>query len=277
MTREELFKQSIAAFQSQNVLVWKVKRIYTSSGYCYIIKQSSRETVATFHYNNYVEQTLETGRLIMHDGSITSREKLYLDEVVEYEGMHFGITSTGNWNETMKQWSYSCQAALNLNSSTFLITSEDEINQKLGYSSFSFLFSAPWDFPFLPGFCSSETNQKCILANVNSSTSITPIYFIKDFKNQICSDSIELYFINLTTQEVSNQMYKLQEYTLSPEAKFGIRNTPSIIQKSLVQVSMNWTALIYAAELEIFYNMYLEEVDSTPEISKILFKNMASI
>lgn len=278
MTREALLKASITEFEDRknNALFWDCKRILTDSGYCYIIKQKSRLVSAAIHYNRSFETDEAVGKYENNDFALNTREELNYHGLLEYKGMHFAISSAGNYNETMGQYHYQGSGAFKPISDTFLITSEEEIGSKIGVDCIPIFirFGKSIGIPTLPSyFEATYSNKQYVLVSCENIDTQTPVYVKKGEYLQRKQDNVTLSLVNFTTSEAMKYIDLLQQESLKPTPEFGFASLPDLKEKTIHQMSFDWKALSYTSEFQIHYAISSQN-DKTDIIIRDVFFDM---
>lgn len=255
MTKEYLLRASIAEFEDRknNALFWDCDRIFTSSGYCYIIKKKSKAISCALHYNRSFETDENIGKYENNDITINTREDLGFLGLIEYKGLYCAFSAQGNWNETMAQYHYVGAGAFEPISSKFLITSEKEVEEKIGVDSMPIFMNLDFGVPIVPAYYQAVSMKKYVMVSTEYEGDITPIYAADKSYNQIKADNIKLTFVNFNTHDAMEFLHKLQEMSFGENAEFGFLTTPGLSAKQTYQISFNWKALVYESEFKINY------------------------
>lgn len=273
MTREALLKASITEFEDRknNALFWDCKRIITQSGYCYIIKKSSRPISCAFHYNRSFETDESVGKYENNDFTLNTREELNYHGIIEYKGMFFAISSVGNYNETMGQYHYQGSGAFKPISDQFLITSEEEINNKIGVDCIPIFvkFGESQNIPTLPSYYEAAySNKQYVLVSCENISTLTPIKTENKEYVQRKLDNVTLALINFDTFSAMQFIDKLQQESLKNDASFGFASLPDLKEKTIHQMSFDWKALSYTSEFQIHY-----AITSANEEKSVIIRN----
>lgn len=258
MTKEELLKASIDEFRDKkdNALFWTCERIYTNSGYCYILKKESRKISCALHYNRYFETDENIGKYENNDMTITTREDLGFNGIIEYKGIYCAFNRQGNWNATMGQYHYVGIGAFTPISNQFLITDLQEIETKIGVNSMPLFMNLNFkDVVIMPAYYAANSLKKYVMVNTEPLKDLTGIIMQDEYYQQIKCDNVKLTFVNFKTNEAMEFLNNLQNLSLSENASFGFLSLPTLITKDTYQVSFNWKALAYESEFKINYNL----------------------
>lgn len=285
MTRDVLLKASVNEFKDNqiNAKIWKTRRVFTKSGYCYILKQKSRPLSAALHYNRSFETSEEIGKYENNDVLINTRDELTFGDIIEYKNMNFALVSQGNWNATMRQWHYIATGAFAPIESQFLIVDEKEVNESIGASSLPIFLSLELGFLVIPSYFDAQTyfaekQKKYIMVDTEFEQVLNPVYLDEAaFYNQRHVENVKFSFVNLSTAEAMRAIKTLQEASLSPEAEFGFMSLPSLKQQSVFQTSFEWKSLTYLSEFKINYNLKArgdEEISRIKEVMYTMLKEM---
>lgn len=281
MTKEYLLKASIAEFEDHknNALLWDCDRIFTSSGYCYILKKSSKPVSCAIHYNRTFETDENIGKYENNDVAINTREELGFQGVIEYKGMHFAFNSQGNWNETMAQYHYSGSGGFGPIQNTFLVTDIAEVEKKIGADSMPIFMDLEFGVPIVPAYYQADSMKRYVMVHTEYVGDLTPVR--PDLKSYVQHkrDTIKLAFVNFTTHDAMHFLNRLQELSLSPKSNFGFLTIPGLKSKDTYQISFNWKALVYESEFDINYCLkgdYNTE-KTLVRIREAFFKAIASI
>lgn len=271
MTREALLKASIKEFEDniKNANVYKCKRIYTDSGYVYLIKDkhTKKSISCAIHWNASFEVNENIGKYESNDVSINTREKLDFDCIIEYNDLLIALTSQDDYNATMGQWHYFGTAAFSPISDRFFITSEEEIELNIGINSLSYLLPLDLGFPLVPSYYSAQNKKQYIMIDIEESISLTPVYQKGDELVQYKQDSVRFAFVNLDTYEAMSCIKKLQDYSLQPDVYgFALNDNLNLRDENVYQKSFNWKSLTYVSDFKI--NYYLKA--KTPEIQMVI-------
>lgn len=267
MTREALLRSSITEFEDkvQNCLVWDIERVYTSTGFCYIIKKDSSSISAALHYDMRMEQAEFVGRYETNTIQITTRTELPKDCIITYKGLTIAINEMGYYNETMGQWHYVGNDIIKPISDEFLITDRGEISHEIGVNSYKILSQLEFDYPIVPSFYAPlETQKSYVVLDISGGEGITPIFERDNKLWQYKNDRIRLSFVNIETPMALKFLKDLQDYSLSPNHAFGINSINTLVDETLYQRSFNWRALTYT--MEVVVNYYLEGYTNAPQL-----------
>lgn len=279
MTREDLLKASVGEFKDNqiNAKIWKSKRIFTKSGYCYVLKQKSKPISAALHYNRSFETSEEFGKYENNDWLINTREELTFGDIIEYKNMNFALVSQGNWNATMRQWHYNATGAFSPIESQFLIVNEKDVEESIGASSLPIFLTLKLDFPTIPSYFDAQTYfaeklKKYIMVDTEFEQVLHPIHLDEEaFYNQRCVENVKISLVNLNTSEAMKVVKTLQEASLLPEAGFGFMSLPSLKQQSVFQTSFEWKSLTYLCEFKINYNLRARSDEEITHIKEVVY------
>lgn len=279
MTREELLRASIEEFRDhqENALFWTCERIFTSSGYCYILLRESRPISCAIHFNRSFESDENIGKYENNDMQINTREELDFGGVIEYKGLFCALVSQGNWNATMGQFHYMGAGSFGPISKLFLITNEEEVNKKIGVDSMPIFMNLEFGVPIVPSYYMAESQKSYVMVDVSYEGDITPIVSTRESYEQIKVDSVKLTFVNFTTHDAMKFLERLQNLSLSQEAEFGFLSTPGLQAKHTYQISFNWKALVYESSFRINYCLrgYYEKEKDIIRIREAFFKSLS--
>lgn len=280
MTREALLKASIKEFEdsSDNALVWTCRRLFNNSGYCYIIKQESHPFSCALHYNISFDTSEEIGKYSNIEVAINTREQIPFESLIEYKGMHFAITSQGNYNETMKQWHYRGVGSFDPIFNQFLIFSEDEIDSNLGVNSMAILLGLQKDYPFVPSYFEAQSVKKYVMIDVERGENLGGSIKLKVDKLALhLSDNVKLTFVNFTRDECIAELFRIQQASLMPDSKFGLMSSPTLENKYIYQLAFNWKSLTYVSEFTINYYAQSSTEESVKHIKEALFEALEAL
>lgn len=273
MTREALLKASIAEFEDnkQNCLLWEIERVYTSSGFCYIIKKNSTKISGALHYDFDLNLDDSIGRYETNKILFTTRTELPSDCLITYKGLTIAIKEMGFYNETMGQWHYMGNDVIKAISDEFLITDIAEIKNNIGVNSYKILSQLALSYPIVPSFYApQESDKSYVVLDITTGQGITP-FINRDSKiKHLKIDDIKLSFVNIDTDNALKFMYDLQEFSKYPDTQFGINAINTFIDEKIYQESFNWRALNYTMSMRV--NYYLEaDIDAPTFIKSILY------
>lgn len=278
MTREELLKASIEEFRDyqENALFWSCERIFTSSGYCYILLKESKPISCAIHYNRSFESDEYIGKYESNDMQINTREDLGFDGIIEYRGLFCALVSQGNWNATMGQYHYLGTGSFGPINKQFLITSESEVNKKIGVDSMPLFMNLEFGVPIVPSYYQAESQTSYVMVDVDYEGDMTPIVATRQSYEQIKVDNVRLTFVNFTTHDAMKFLERLQNLSLSSEASFGFLTIPGLQAKHTYQISFNWKALVYESTFKINYCLrgYYESEKDIIRIREAFFKTL---
>lgn len=284
MTKEYLLAQSVKEFEDkkENALLWSIDRIYTKTGYCYIVKKQSTPISCAFHFANSFTQDETLGKYQTADIVLNTRTKLGFDGIITYKDLVVAFTNSGNYNETMGQWHYFGVGAFNQITNRFLILDEKEIDANLGVNSTEIFLNLEKDYPIVPHYFEAKSDEKYILFEAREMggayrTGSTLGFGADNYLNYHKVDSISLTFVNFNRDEAMSEMYRIQQESLKPDTQFGI-NTPFDIRNiELYQIAFNWRALAYSCDFVINYYISKSVTDKLPIIKEAIFKSLAKL
>lgn len=282
MTREALLKASINEFKDnvKNAYVFNCKRIVTSSGYVYLIKDinTRKEISCAIHWNASFESDDKIGKRETNDVSINTREKIDFDSLVEYNGLTIAIVSQDDYNNTMGQWHYNGIASLPINN-RFLVTTDEEIITEIGINSMSLFMALDLGYPLIPSFYSAQNKAKFIMIDIQDSHALTPMYRNESEILQYRTDRVRMSFINFSTLEAMECIEKLENYTIN-EAKqvgFAINDILNLRDDNIYQKSFDWKSLTYVTEFNVNYYLKANSKRKQILIKEALFNAMGSL
>lgn len=284
MTKAYLLSQSVKEFEDkqENALFWEVDKIYTKSGYLYLVKKNSRPISCALHFASGFQQDSILGKYETADILINTREELGFEGVITYKGFTIAFTNAGNYNETMGQWHYIGVGAFSPISNRFFITDEKEVNSNLGINSTETILSLQKDYPIVPHFFQAKTEEKYILfeAFEDGTQRVGSMldFDTTDDKMRLHRiDDIKLTFVNFTRDEAMAEMYRIQQESLKPDTKFGIMSEFKIKNDELYQMAFNWRVLAYSCAFTINYYITQSEKGLLPRIRQIVYNSIARI
>lgn len=283
MTKSYLLSQSVKEFEDkqENALFWQVDKIYTKSGYLYLVKKQSHPISCALHFASGFNQDSILGKYETADILINTREELGFEGVITYKGFTIAFTNAGNYNETMGQWHYVGVGAFSPISNRFFITDEKEVDNNLGVNSTETILSLQKDYPIVPHFFQAKTEEKYILfeafedgtQSVGSALGFDTNNFMRLHK----IDDIKLTFINFTRDEAMDEMYRIQQESLKPDTKFGIMSEFKIKNDEIYQMAFNWRGLAYSCAFTINYYLTKSKKDNLARIRKFVYNSLARI
>lgn len=284
MTKEYLLRQSIKEFEDnkENAMLWTIDRVYTKSGYCYIIKKSSTPISCAFHFANSFTQDATLGKYETADIILNTRTELGFDGIITYKDLIVAFTNSGNYNETMGQWHYFGVGAFNQISNKFLILDEKEIDNNLGVNSTEIFLNLQGDYPIVPHYFEAKTDKKYILFDASEAgdaygTGSTLGYDENKIMKYHKVDDVSLTFVNFNRDEVMSELYRIQQESLKPETQFGINTTFDIRNIELYQIAFNWRALAYTCDFTINYYITQSYAEKLKVIKDAIFKSLATL
>lgn len=278
MTREELLKASIEEFRDlqENALFWTCERIFTSSGYCYILLKESRPISCAIHFNRSFESDENIGKYESNDMQINTREDLGFEGVIEYKGLFCALVSQGNWNATMGQYHYQGTGSFGPINRQFLITNEQEVNKKIGVDSMPIFMNLEFGVPIVPSYYMAKSQTSYVMVDVEYEGDITPILSTRKSYEQIKVDNVKLTFVNFSTHDAMKFLDRLQNLSLSQNPTFGFLTTPGLQAQHVYQISFNWKALVYESSFKINYCLrgYYENEKAIIRIREAFFESL---
>lgn len=274
MTKEALLKASIAEFRDKtnNAIAYKFKRVYTKQGYAYLVidKARGKKISCAIHIDTIKHESSNKGITPSSSGFLSTRTELALDEVVIYKDFYIFPTQYRDYNETMKQWGYSCNTIPN-----DLVKALDELTQIYGASCYDKISNLPnWEIlPHFDTLIAEDYSEGVVLLKIeNSESKSIPKARNKKIK-QLKQDDIVFTCINKDRNAVLKLVKDLQDYSLS-SANFGIISTPTLIDFDEVFIEASLKSIISQVRVRISYNLETE-IDSTDRaISKVFYKIM---
>lgn len=283
MTKEYLMKASIEEFRDKknNALFWTCDRYFTSSGFCYIIKKKSRPISCALHYNRTFETDENIGRFESNDVMINTREELEFPGLIEYKDIWCALASQGNWNETMGQFHYNAAGSFGPILNKFLVTSEEEIEEKIGVDSMPIFMTLPFkgEIPIVPAYFEASSLKRYVMVDVDYEGDVTPIKETEKRYEQLKVDRVKLTFVNFNTFDAMEFLKQLQDLSLSSETNFGLLDIPGLKAKQTYQISFNWKSLSYESEFRINYCLSadFERKNGIMSIKKAFFDMLQAI
>lgn len=278
MTREELLKASIEEFRDlqENALFWTCERIFTSSGYCYILLKESRPISCAIHFNRSFESDENIGKYESNDMQINTREDLGFEGIIEYKGLFCALVSQGNWNATMGQYHYQGTGSFGPINKQFLITNEQEVNKKIGVDSMPIFMNLEFGVPIVPSYYMAKSQNSYVMVDVEYEGDITPILSTRKSYEQIKVDNVKLTFVNFSTHDAMKFLDRLQNLSLSQNPTFGFLTIPGLQARHVYQISFNWKALVYESSFKINYCLrgYYENEKAIIRIREAFFESL---
>lgn len=283
MTKSYLLSQSVKEFEDkiENALFWEVDKIYTKSGYLYLVKKNSRPISCALHFASGFNQDSILGKYETADIYINTREELGFEGVITYKGFTIAFTNAGNYNETMGQWHYIGVGAFSPISNRFFVTSENEVNSNLGINSTEIILSLAKDYPIVPHFFQAKTEEKYILFEAfEDGTQRVGSMLDYDAEPRMRLhkiDEIKLTFINFTRDEAMAEMYRIQEESLKPDTQFGIMSEFKIKNDEVYQIAFNWRGLAYSCSFVINYYITQSKKGALAKIREVVYNSIAKL
>lgn len=278
MTRKNLLDRSIKEFEDkkQNALFWTCDKIFTKSGYLYIVKKESRPISCAFHYAKSFETSEEIGKYENVEIALNTYEELGFEGVVEYNGLNVAFSSQGNYNDTMQIWHYKGVGTFDVISNQFMVMSADEINNNLGVNSMEIMLNLQKDYPFVPSYFEAKSEKKYVMVDIDSSEDIGGA-LKKDGKYKLHkSDEVKLTFVNFTRDEALQELFRIQENSLKPDTQFGLMTSPTLENRYLYQIAFNWKSLTYISSFKI--NYYIKSnATYDPAIKDVIFEALETL
>lgn len=283
MTKSYLLSQSVKEFEDkqENALFWEVDKIYTKSGYLYLVKKKSRPISCALHFASGFNQDSTLGKYETADIYINTREELGFEGVITYKGFTIAFTNAGNYNESMGQWHYIGVGAFSPISNRFFIVDEREVDDNLGVNSTEIILGLQKDYPIVPHFFQAKTEEKFILfeAFEDGTQRVGSMlgFGVDNIMRIHKIDDIKLTFINFTRDEAMDEMYRIQQESLKPDTKFGIMSEFKIKNDELYQMAFNWRLLAYSCVFTINYYLEKSKRDVLPRIREFVYNSIAKL
>lgn len=273
----DLLKASVQEFKDkkENALFWTIDRVYTTSGYSYLIKKKSKPISCAFHFAHSFEQDSILGKYETADIAINTNDELGFDGIITYKDLIVAFTGSGNYNEEMKMWHYFGVGAFNPINKQFLVLSEKEINDNLGVNSTEIILDLADKYPIVPHFFEAKSDKKYIIFEADENSPIdvgSCIDYDADGKLRLHKiDDVTLTFVNFTRNEAMQELYRIQKESLKPETKFGIMSEMLLRNEEVYQIAFNWRSLAYSCDFTINYYALESEKNKVPKIKKIVY------
>lgn len=283
MTAREILAASKNRFEDklEKALVWTCKRVYTKSGFCYLVKQESREISCAIHFSKNYEANDAVGKLENVEVALNTFEKIdFFNEIVTYKDLIIGVSSHGNYNENMKMWHYKCVGSYTPISNQFLVTSEEDILENLGADATEIMLALAAEYPFIPShfYAGEKTKYVMVRCEDNSdSLNLTMTKDEEDFYIQRKIDSVTFSFVNLTRDEALKEYKRILDESLKPEAKFGVLKVGQLKNNVVYQTSFSWKSNTYEANIEVFYFLRGTIAEESPKILDIIYEQLEAM
>lgn len=281
MTRKNLLNRSIKEFEDnvQNALYWECDKVFTDSGYLYIVKKTSRPICCAFHFAKSFETSDEIGKYENVEIALNTKEELGFDGVVEYNGLTVAFASQGNYNETMGIWHYKGVGTFEPISNRFMVTSEDEISNNLGVNSMEIFLELKDKYPMVPSYFEAKSEKQYIMVDVDNATDAEIGGALKkDGKYMLHkADDIKLTFVNFTRDEAMAELYRIQESSLKPNSKFGLMSTPTFENRYTYQIAFNWKSLTYISNFRVNYYIKSSTESAEKYIKNVIYKQLEAL
>lgn len=283
MNASDLLQASVQEFRDkkENALFWEVDKVYTKSGYLYIIKKKSKPISCALHFAHSFEQDDVLGKYETADITINTREELGFDGIITYKDLVIAFTDSGNYNEEMKMWHYIGVGAFDPINKQFLILDEKEISDNLGVNSTEIILNLADKYPIVPHFFEAKSEEKYILfepSEENQKRVGTSMdYDIDNVMRFHKIDDIRLTFVNFTRDEAMQEIYRIQNKSLEPQAQFGIMSEFKIKNTEIYQIAFNWRTLAYVCEFTINYYITQSYAANLPKIKKTIFSSLMKL
>lgn len=283
MTREALLKASIDEFEDKKNNAWLIpcKRVGTKSGYEYLLKdtKNKKKISCAIHYNRNWESSEVIGKYENNEVSINTREEIPYGSIIEYKDFVIGVTSVGNWNETMAQFHYKCVGGFTPITRKFLITSEEEIEEDLGVNSYEVVLSS-WggNYPIFPAHLDAGSKVKYITVEIENDSDLIPPH--ENIEGKVVSskiDNVTLHFINFTRSECLRHLSYIQQLSLMPDAEFGFIENFTLSSATVYQISFDWKSLAYKATCKINYSLETVDIEKLQTIKELIFENLKAV
>lgn len=296
MTKQDLLKASIREFEDKknNALLWKCKRVFTTSGYAYLVKQTSTPISCAFHFAKTFETSEEIGKYENVEIALNTRQQIPFDDcVITYapeglgEELCVALLSQGNYNETMGQWHYRGVGTFGVISHRFLVADESEISDNLGVNSMQIILELQADYPYVPSYFEAKSEKQYVMVDVEEQGVMGGILAPqiatsadgtqKQKLTQWKRDAVKLTFVNFTRDEALKELNRVMQSSLSKETQFGFCTTPNLSNKYLYQMAFNWKSLTYISEFEINYLLRESASETAKRVLQIIYKALETI
>lgn len=279
----ELLKASVNEFKDkkENALFWEVDRIYTKSGYAYLVKKKSTPISCALHFANSFQQDSTLGRYETADIAINTNTQLGFDGIITYKDLIIAFTGSGNYNEEMKMWHYFGAGSFSPINKQFLVLSEKEIDNNLGVNSTEIILDLAKDYPIVPHFFEAKTDKKYIIFQADENSPIEVGSCIDYDQNNSLRlhkvDDVTLTFVNFTRNEAMAELYRIQQESLKPDTKFGIMSEMLLKNDEIYQIAFNWRALAYTCDFTINYYAVESKDNHVAKIKKVIYSFLGEL
>lgn len=291
MTREYLLKQSIKEFQdySNKALLVPMTRVINKQGFTYLVldKEKARELSCAIHFNREYTITEEIGRL--HTTSnidLSTREPLDIQNSLliyknkdtinkrsdtatknEPVDMYIFAKSFDGYNETMKQYMYSCEALTCDKEGTL-----HELHDVYGHSSFDVL-SELENHIVLPFYADVEPFvDKCAILRIDPSSqeTLSMRRLVDGRYKQLMKDSVQFTLLHYSRYEAMQFLRDLENLSLTKQ-KFGFASTPRVSEFEDLHEASALRGMAIKIEVDISYCLNVESNDTEKRIAKAYF------
>lgn len=283
MTKNDLLQASINEFRDrkENALFWTCDKVYTDSGFLYIIKKNSKPISCALHFAHGFESNSILGKYETADILINTVEDLGFEGIITYKDLTVAFTSSGNYNEEMKEWHYYGVGAFSPISQKFIVLDEKEIDDNLGVNSTEIILGLKKDYPIVPHFFEAKSEKQYILfetveredGGVGSAIGYDENGNMRFHK----IDRVKLTFVNFNRNDAMGEIYRIQQESLKPETKFGIMSEMVIKNTDIYQIAFNWRAAAYSCEFSINYYIRQSFNENLKKIKKGLFSSLMEL
>lgn len=283
MTKNDLLKASISEFRDkkENALYWTCDKVYTKSGFLYIVKKKSKPISCALHFAHSFESDRVLGKYETADILINTMEDLGFDGLITYKDLTVAFTSSGNYNEEMKEWHYFGVGAFSPISRRFIVLDEKDIDDNLGVNSTEIFLNLQKDYPIVPHFFEAKSEEKYILFEPRENDGVgvgTAMDYDSEGRMRFHKiDDIKLTFVNFSRDEAMAEIYRLQNCSLMPDTEFGIMSEMSIKNTNIYQIAFNWRAVAYTCEFTINYYITQSYKVNLPQVKKALYETLMKL
>ena len=281
MTKGELLKASIKEFEdlTNNALFWECKKVFTDSGYCFIIQKTSRPISCAIHFARSFETSEEIGKYENIDVAINTREELDFSGIITYKDFVIGLLSQGNYNETSKQFHYRGVGSFTPISSKFLVKSEAEIDANIGVNAMPIFLKFGGRYPYVPSYFEASSHKQYVMVDCDDDGSIGNGIFADDADKYALhkSANIKLTFVNFGRDEALAELHRIQQHSLRDDAEFGFMSPPTLDNKYSYQLAFNWKSLTYVSEFKINYCVRSDSSAYISKVREVLFESIEAL
>lgn len=269
MDRQTLLKAALPPFTDKYEPIFAVpyKKIITAQGFSYIVKDESQKKPlkAVIHYSADYDINENAGNLKQIQATLTTRERLKGNVLIEYKGMILTPLNYSDINETIGSYDYAC---VGITADKLSLVNAPK--EAVGFSCFDLLWDMP-NYDILPQYLgANDYNQGVVFLSIENQKAIGLPQEDSLGAWQLMQETAILRLINFNRLDFLKFYNNLLDYS-EISGKFGIIGECEIKELNDIDSRAVIKSVAYELRVDLSYSIQYDKADDKI-IRAVIFK-----